>query len=156
MMSGFTVEIKHDRLDVRLGKVEPGVLKALRGTIETLDAELVNAAKALAPVRSGKYRESIKGSVRSSRNSVVGKVYSNSPLAHIEESGAHIPAHDILPKIEHALHFGGSAGDVFAARVHSPGAVLPAKHVIEGAFENMQGQIRSEIEQAARAALREI
>lgn len=155
-MADFTVEVDHSKLDVRLAKIEPSVRTALRDVVEILDQELINVARAMAPVRTGKYRASIQGSVQTSGKSVVGKVYSDSPLAHIEEEGARIPPHEILPDAARVLHFGGSAGDVFAAHVHSPGATLPARHIIEGAFEEMTPEIRERLEDAVRGAIQEV
>lgn len=157
-MSDFTVVINHSTLDLRLGKLAPSVRDHLRDAAETLKGELVDAARALAPVKTGHYRDSIKGSVRTTTNRVDGKVYSRSPLAHIIESGARIPPHDILPSAAEALHFrlGGGADDVFTRFVHSPGAELPARHPIEGAFETMQDEIQSRLEEAARSGAREI
>lgn len=154
-MAEFTVKVSHAKLDLRLEKIETNTLIFLRSAAETLDAELVSLAKAGAPVKSGKYQRSIRGKVTSSRRGVVGRVYSRSPLAHIIEAGAHIPAHEILPKVKQALHFGGGAGDVFAARVELPGATLPSRRVIQDAFDAMRGDIVSTLESAVRRAARE-
>lgn len=152
----FDVKIDQSRLDVRLDRIEPATLIFLRLTVEELDAQLVDAAQALAPVKTGRYRASIKGSISSSKKAIVGRVYSHSPLANIIETGADIPPHEILPNVAQALHFGGTAGDIFAARVHSPGAHLEGKDVIGGAFDSMRDDIRAEIETAGHSAARSV
>jgi Bacteriophage HK97-gp10, putative tail-component len=146
----FDVKISNDRAFLKLDKVEPATLDELREAALSIKTRLVALAKSAAPVRTGAYRKSIRGSVRKSTHGVKGKVFSSSRLAHIIEGGAVIPAHDIRPSEALALHFGGGAGEVFAARVHSPGATLRAQQVIENAFEEMQQDIVAELTAAAK------
>ena len=55
-------------------------------------------------------------------------------IAPILEYGAFIPAHEIDRDTARALHFIGSGGESFAARVHSPGGRIAPRRVLYDAF----------------------
>jgi hypothetical protein len=111
-----------------------------------LDDALLAAAQQLAAtllqVHTGKFEASIKGRVRDNVDSIIGRVYSGAQQAAILEYGGDIPAHEIEPKNARALHFAAfMAGDVFAARVHFPGATIKPHPVITGALDDMNAEI---------------
>jgi len=154
-MAGEVV-IDRTRLDYRLGRLEPAVHDALVLAV-TIDAgDLLGRMQSLAggdlvQVRTGKFRKSFKASVRQRPNKVQATVGSKSPLAHILEGGANIPAHDILPKNKQALLMQMASGKMFAARVHSPGGKIDPKMVVHTAFDQMRGSIEADLIEAGHA-----
>lgn len=159
-MSGFTVSVDDSKAKLKFAVLPDATRSALFTASQGLEQALLFRARELASggavnVRSGAYLRSIRGTTRQGKNSVTATTRSNSPLAAIIEHGAQIGAHDILPDTAQALHFGGSAGEVFAAIVHHPAVTLPARPVIEGAFDEMRDDIVSTLEDTARAAAKE-
>lgn len=153
-MAGEIV-VDSSRMNIRLGKLEPAVHDALVVAV-TIDAgELLGEMQSLASgdlvqVRTGKFLKSFKASVRQRQNRVSATVGTKSPLAHILEGGAKIPAHDIVPSKARALLFMARAGgQTFAAKVRSPGGTIGARRIVETAFDNMKDYIREDLMDAA-------
>jgi hypothetical protein len=155
------VSIDHSKLDVRLGKLEPQMRDALvvvvRRDADELRAEMRSLASGdLVQVRTGKFVKSFRRRVRKSKNRVKATVGTKSPLAHILEGGASIPPHLIAPKNAHALLLRARTGEIFAAKVQSPGGKIAARPIVETAFNDMKGQIESDLISAGKSAAREI
>lgn len=154
MSDEFTIVVDDRKARLKLEAMPDQVKEALYGKTRELEQSLLSVVKArasggLVGVRTGEYLRSIRGTTRLGKASVTATIRSKSPIAHIIESGADIPAHDILPKVGKALKFTGGAGQVFAAKVSHPAVKLPAKPVIEGAFADMKDAIVAELKQTA-------
>lgn len=151
------IVVDDSTLNLKLGKLEPEVHDALVVAC-TIDAgELLGRMQSLASgdlvqVRSGKFVKSFKASVRQRQNRVQATVGSKSPIAHILEGGASIPAHDILPKDKQALLMRMRTGNIFAARVKSPGGKIDARMVVHTAFDQMKSDIEADLIQAGKGA----
>lgn len=145
----FDVAIKIDRAITRLEKLPDDVRAALKeeinGLATTLRARSQANAATFFHVRSGEFQRSIKKSVRSSKTSVVGKVFSRSPVAHLLERG--VKPHDIRPKNAKALAFLGR----FAEVIHHPG--FQGHTIINAAFQDMKAEITEGIGNAVTDAL---
>jgi len=157
MVQAFDVQIKSDRIKVKLDELPDEIRTDLKATTRTLAEELKSVAQALASgplvkTITGKYAASFRVGVRSSKSSVTGRVHSKAPQAAILEFGGTIPAHDILPKTAQALAFMGSAGQVFAARVHHPASHIDKRGVLHQALSDMEGAIVAELKGAVAGA----
>jgi hypothetical protein len=161
MAKGLALDMQFDasRTVRHFDKMPKEVRTELVGAAKTLDRELVDHARALASgdlvgVKTGKYRRSIRGSVRSTEKAVTGRLYSKSPLAHIIEEGAVRSAYDILPDTAQAMAFlGGGASLVLAKRVHHPGSKEAGRHVLEKALKDKQDDIFTGLNAALNAGL---
>jgi hypothetical protein len=80
-------------------------------------------------------------------------VGSYAPHAHLIESGATLPAHQIMPNAKQALHFLMGAGDVFARAVRFPGGTIKAQHPVHSAFGEMKDEIAARLREAAEFGL---
>ena len=158
-MTAITIESNNDNAVARLGEITPRARSAIADVVGVLQAELVDLVKARAPVRTGAYRDSIKGSVTTSDTGSIARVAAEPGGAASTgsrktfyapwiEYGATIPAHDIKPAGE-IMKFDGGAGDVFRRAVHSPGGKIKAQEIIHGAFEQKRGEIVARIKAAA-------
>jgi hypothetical protein len=153
---GFEVKVDATRVRVRLDAMPDKVRTALRSIVQALDSELLSRVQSNTPVKTGKLRSAFRGHVRAGKTKVSGSVDVDKSIngergiAAIIESGANVPAHEILPKIAKALAFMGSAGQMFAARVQHPADRVPAFHMLSDALADMQGEIVSEIEETVR------
>lgn len=146
----------------KLDGIGPNVHDALVKALAPLAQEVAAAARdfAVAHIRfegkkPGAYLASIYGGVADKPGLVAGFVRSGHPLAHLLEEGANIPPHEIYPSAADVLAFEGSAGDMFAAHVNSPGAVVPAYPAIAPAFDAARGEIESTLEGTIRKAARD-
>lgn len=143
----FDLTVKIDRALLRMGKMPDSIRNALKAEVDALATKVRDKAKANAgtffQVRTGKYLKSIKKSVRSNKTSVIGKVFSNDPVAHLLEKG--VKPHDIRAKNVKALAF---LGGTFAVEVHHPG--FRGHTVINSAFQDMVGEIQTGLDQAVK------
>ena len=158
-MAAFEIiEIDDSRVAARLGRIGPNVREALKNALEPLAARIGADARGRASAHihlkgrknPGSYLASIEDGVADKQGKVVGYVRSGHPLAHILEQGASTPPHDIVPDAARVLAFlWEGVGEVFARKVHHPGASIPAYPAILPAFD----AARPEIEDALRGAL---
>lgn len=160
MAPNFQVSAKFNKIQVRLDEM-PGVMRErLRSVAKSLELELLALAKSRASgdvlqVKSGDFVKSIRGSVRSTKRAVTGRVFSKDPRAMLFEWGGSTPARDILPNTAMAMAFMGSTGQVFASIVHRPVVQYDARHILGGAFVQMKGDIEAEMTGAVRDAAAE-
>jgi hypothetical protein len=140
------IQVKIDKGIARLHKMPDAVRQSLKKEANILATELRDKSRENASsffqVRTGRFLKSIKKSVRSSQTSVIGKVFSKSPVAHLLERG--VKPHDITPKNAKALAFLGG----FAKTIHHPG--FQGKTIINAAFQEMKGQINEGLTKAVR------
>ena len=160
-MPSIEIQIDESSAVAKLDGASQGVHDALVRAIGPLAAAMAGEAMGLAAAhirfqgkKPGQYLASIYGGVSDKNGRVLGFVRSGSPLAHLLEDGATIPAHDIFPSAADVLAFAGDAGTVFARAVHSPGATVPAYPAIQPAFDSNVGTIQSTIEEAVMGALK--
>jgi len=138
MTDQFSVEINDAQAHLRLEIMPTRVRENLRSVAEAYEAIILGRARSKAPVRSGSYLRSIRGKVIETQFGVYASVRAGNARArhaHLVERGANIPPHVILPKAKQMLRFNGSAGQIFASKVRSPGGRVPAQNIIGGAFE---------------------
>lgn len=145
----FDLTVKIDRATLRLGKLPDEVRAALKTEANELATRLRDNAKSkfgqFFTARSGGYLKSIKKSVRTSKTSVVGKVYSKSPVAHFLEKGT--KPHLITVRNAKALAFIGAGGaQVDVVSVQHPG--MQGHTIINSAFAEMKGEIREGLAKA--------
>lgn len=169
MSNPFAIEIDASHVTVRLDKIGPSVRERLREVIGLEAAAVLADAKSRAEAHihalggePGAYVAGIEGGVSSKESRIVGYVRSSTPtvkvsgrdvpLAVLLEYGAHVPPHEILPSVADVLHFTGSAGEVFAKHVSSPGASIPPYPAIKPALAAAADRIRAELEAAVRGA----
>lgn len=167
MPFAFNIDASH--VTIRLDKIGPSVRERLRETLSTEAAAVVADARSRAEAHihafggdPGAYVAGIAGGVSSKESRVLGFVRSSTPtvkiggrdvpLAVLLEYGAHIPPHEILPSVASVLHFTGSAGEVFAKHVSSPGADVRPYPAILPALEAAAPRIRANLEATVRAA----
>jgi hypothetical protein len=150
-------EIDDRVLTARLGSLSKRVHDALLAVMKPAADSVAGEARNLAAEhirfvgkKPGQYLASIYGGSFDKGERVGGFVRSGNPLAHLLESGATLPEHDILPDVASVLHFEGSAGEVFARVTHFPGAPLPPYPAIEPAFEGAEARLRALIESTVR------
>lgn len=147
----FDIRVKIDRAELRLGKLPDDFRAALRAEIDAKAVAIRDDAKNKAGeffhVRSGRFVNSIRKSVRSSKTQVVGKVFSKNPVAHLLERG--VKPHDIKPKNARALRFFGFKL-VFSEGVHHPG--FRGHTIINAAFNEMKAQLRDGMATAVQRA----
>jgi hypothetical protein len=164
--------------EVTLTRLEPGASAGAIGAIrELIEGEahdrnqillaaaeqLVDKLKADAedrsPVKTGAYRDSIKGEAKIVGDyAVQGRVWTDRYTAWWIEFGADRPAYEIAPNARQALAFAsgagalmqalGSAGRIFAKHVHHPANKMAAINPLHGALD----ADRHEIEERLRAA----
>lgn len=156
----FQVSTKFNKIQIRLDELPNNMRTRLRSVAKTLELELLSLARARASGEvlqedSGKFVASIRGSVRSTKKKVSGRVFSKDPRAMLFEWGGSTPARDILPNAMQVMAFMGSAGQVFASIVHRPVVQYDARHIIGGAFAQMKGDIEAEMTGAVRDAAAE-
>ncbi len=161
MPQAFDVQIKADRIKVKLDELPEELRGRLKTTTQTLAEKLRTVAQALASgplVRShtGKYVASIKTGVRTSKSSVTGRIHSKAPQAQILEWGGTIPAHQILPNTAKALAFLGTAGQIFAARVMHPASHIDQRGVLHAALDAEQTDIIAELKATVAGATADV
>lgn len=144
--TGFSIDTDAGEIALDIASITPRVHDALVAEERILEDRVLARARQLAAtlrkVRTGSYVASIQGQLDDDVSGVIARVYSGLPAANILEYGGVIPAHDIVPVDTKALHFAAFLrGDVFAARVHSPGATIKGKPVLHRALAEMQTQI---------------
>lgn len=153
----FSITIDTSSVAARLAALGPNVKQALVAALTPIAASIEADARARAQAHihtrgktPGAYLASIHAGVAQRADGDIA-VYagSSSILAGWLEYGARVPAHLIGPDVAEALRFTGSAGEVFAKLVHSPGADIPAYPAIGPAFEAARDDIMSAIEAVA-------
>jgi hypothetical protein len=126
-------------------------------------------AVAFTNPKSGRLGASITALVTQSSSSVSIMMQSSGvPYAHAQDQGADIPAHDIVPVRARALLLSGylqaaaselasakGQSAMLAAKVHWPGAVLPAKHFMLKALEGVRGEFIAAAQTALAQSLAE-
>ncbi len=141
--TGFSIDIDAGEVALDIASITPRVHDALLAEERILEDRVLARAKQLAAtlrkVRTGSYVDSIQGRLDDDVSGVIARVYSGLLAANILEYGGTIPAHDIVPVDARALHFSAFLrGDVFAARVHFPGAAIKGKPVLHRALAELQ------------------
>jgi hypothetical protein len=150
--TGFTIDTDAGAIALQMTGIVPRVRRALRAEEAILEAQVLARAKEIAAqlsvTRTGAYIASIQGGVfDTATGDVTARIWSGEPVASILEFGASIPAHDIAADNARALHFHGGffhaflRGDVFAARVHVPGAVIAPRPALHQALDEMKMEI---------------
>lgn len=152
------INIDYDTKKLSLEQMTAAVREEVLNASKTLDSQLVDRARALATgsmvgVRSGLYKESIRGEVKVSRNRITSRVYSRAPEAHLVEYGAVRGPHDILPDTKRVLSFLMNGKRVFATKVHNPGSTTSPRPVLKTALEQMSPRIVSDITAAMNRGL---
>ena len=107
-------------------------------------------AQTMFQVRSGRYLKSIRKSVRSSQNSVVARVYSNDPKAHLLERG--VKPHEIRAVNATELAFFSFLGLTFRRVVKHPG--MEGHAVFSTAFFDTLSEIETGLTTAVKDAAR--
>ncbi len=154
----FAIEVDSHRAVARLDALPERMRARLRSVVEVWEVRLLRDVLVRAPYRTGIYAESIHGEVTGDQTYILGSVTAGGKqafYARFLEDGANIPAHEIRPSTKKALHFTGSAGEVFARVVHSPGAHIAPRDVLQGAFAPVRAQIATEIRAAVMGAVTE-
>jgi hypothetical protein len=151
----FDIEVKSDRIRVKIEALPGEVKGALTPVTQLLAEELKSVAQAFASgvlvgEITGKYVASFRTGVRTSAKSVTGRVHTTARQAAILEYGGTIPAHDIAPDAAKALAFMMGAGQAFAARVHHPASRIEKRGVLHAALDDMAGTIVSGLTGAVR------
>jgi hypothetical protein len=158
------VFVDTSKVKLRFDRLPEDVLGRLSSTAQSLDDELLAKARGLASgsvlqVKTGKYLSHIKGSVRTRKSGVTGRVWVTDPRANLFEFGGKTKPHDIEPNSAQALLLQVAGGKIFAAEVHHPGgdfgresfgAGSQGKHsVVQVAYNEMRGEIFSRMYDAA-------
>jgi len=156
----LSIDIDVSRVIGRFDKMLPDVHDALLKALKPLAEQGAKDARDLADEhihfigkKPGMYLASIYGGVADKGSAVIGYIRSASPLAHLLEYGASIPAHEIGPDTADALAFEGDAGMVFAKVIHSPGATVPAYPAIKPALTAIADQVEQVLRDAAKGAV---
>lgn len=105
---------------------------------------------------TGRLKRSIQHKITDNGSEIIGKVFSSGdvPYAAIHEFGGKTSPHTITPVKAKALAFMMEGKQVFAAVVHHPGSRIPMRSYMRSSMSDMRQQIRSELEQAVRSAVR--
>ena len=105
---------------------------------------------------TGRLKRSIQYRVTDTGAMITGSVFSTAdvPYAAIHEFGGRTSPHDIVPVKAKALAFMMEGKQVFAKIVHHPGSNIPERSYMRSSLKDMRTQIREEIEQVVREAVR--
>ena len=115
-----------------------------------LDKVASNLSGDVLQSRSGALKASIVADLAADADGIAATIASTGvPYAAIQEYGGTTAPHDIVPVKARALAFAGG----FAARVHHPGSVIPARAPLGGALEALRDEIAGGLKDAVRAAL---
>lgn len=155
------INVDASHITARLENMLPSVHNALVKSLEPLALEGASAARDIASAhihfygktKPGNYLASIYGGISDKGSRVTGFVRSASPLAHLLEYGAHLPAQLILPNAQDVLAFEGSAGTVFARAVQFPGADVPAYPAIHPALAVIANRVEAILTDAVNGVL---
>ena len=133
----------------------PDLADALRDRAAALQQRLLDKVAAnlsgdVLQARSGALKASVVANLAAGADGLTATVASTGvPYAAIQEYGGTTPAHDIVPVKARALAF--ACG--FAARVHHPGSVIPARAPLDSALEALRDEIAVGLKDAVCAAL---
>jgi len=154
----FTITVTDNATD-RLGNIGPSARQALLNVLRPLAQEMGNDVRGRAAdhihtvgTKPGAYLASIQQGVYDKDRRIGGFVRSGSPLAHLLESGAHPPPHQIQAKAAQALAFTGDAGMVFRRAVQHPGATIPPYPAFGPALEAHRTEIADALTNAVKDA----
>lgn len=157
-MPRLTVTVTETATD-RLGNIGPGARQALLNVVRPLAQEMGEDVMGRAAdhihtvgTKPGAYLASIQHGVYDKDKRMGGFVRSGSPLAHLLESGAKPPPHEIRASAAQALAFSGDAGTVFRRAVQHPGATIPPYPAFEPAMEAHRTEITEKLTHAVREA----
>jgi hypothetical protein len=156
MMTTFSIDVDDRRVIEHLESIPDRLRTELLSVEEVYKNRLVAEAKTRAPVKTGAYLASIVGIVYGSLNAVTATVRAGDKTAWyaaILEHGATLPQHEIYANAKQAMHFTGSAGEVFAKHVHFPGAKLKERDILTSPFEEMRPQIEAALSAAVDSAV---
>jgi HK97 gp10 family phage protein len=144
----------------RLETIDDALRERLRPIVSGAAERVERHAETTAPVRTGRYKKSIKRKLTESSTGVVAEVGAypggerskgsrKSYYALWVEGGASRPAHEILPDVKRALRvrFKDKREGLFA-RVNHPGGKMPAQKIIGNAFNAERTRLLSEMRQA--------
>jgi hypothetical protein len=150
-----------DNATDRLGHIGPDARQALLSVLRPLTQEmyadvLERAGDHIHTVgtKPGAYLASIYMGQYDKGDRIGGFVRSGHPLAHLLESGAHPPPHEIDAKTAMALAFPGDAGTIFRRSVQHPGATIPPYPAFGPAMEAHRTEITDALADAVRNAAR--
>jgi hypothetical protein len=159
-MPRLTITVTETATD-RLGNIGPSARQALQNVLKPLTREmyedvLERASSHIHTVgtKPGAYLASIQRGLYDKDKRLGGFVRSGSPLAHLLESGAHPPPHEIQASAAQALAFTGDAGTVFRRAVQNPGAAIPPYPAFGPAMEAHRAEITEALANAVRDAAR--
>ncbi len=131
------------------------VAAALRDRAAALQQRLLDKVQAnlsgdVLQSRTGALEASVIAELAADADGLTATVASTGvPYAAIQEYGGTTAPHDIVPVKARALAF--AAG--FAARVHHPGSVIPARAPLGSALDALRDEITGGFKDAVRAAL---
>ena len=159
MAMRIDVDVSH--ITARLEQMLPSVHNALVKSLEPLALEGASTARDIAfahihfygKTKPGAYLASIYGGISDKGSRVTGFVRSASPLAHLLEYGAHLPAQMIFPDTHEVMAFEGGAGMVFARAVQFPGVDVPAYPAIHPALETIANRVETILTDAVNGVL---
>lgn len=152
-----------DTASERLGKISPSARAALLRVVRPMSEEMAADVRSRAVdhihtlgTKPGLYLASIYSGVYDKAQRIGGFARSGSPLAHLLEGGANLPAHSIEAKAADALMFTGSAGDVWRKAVQHPGARIPPYPAFGPAIDAKRDEIAARLTAAVREAARDV
>lgn len=150
MVEAFDIQVKSDRIRLKLDELPEELRGRLKSTAQVLAEKLRSVAQALAggallQVHTGKFVASIRTGVRASKTSVTGRIHSKAPQAAILEFGGTIPAHEILPNAAQALAFAFQGHQMFAAKVNMPAVHIEKRGILHTALEMERTTIITEL-----------
>lgn len=156
----FKIEGGADAAVARLDSIDDVLRARLRPIVEGAEGRIKGRAIATAPVRTGRYKKTIRGKVSESSTGVLAEVGSypgsdgskgsrKSYYALWIERGASRAAHEILPDVKKALRirFKDGREGIFGSVKH-PGGKMPAQKIIANAFDAERKRLLSEMKQA--------
>ena len=157
-MPTFSITVTDNATD-RLGNIGPSAKQALERVLRPLTQEMGDDVRGRAAAhihtvgtKPGAYLASIQMGPYDKDKRMGGFVRSGSPLAHLLESGAHPPPHEIRASAAQALAFTGDAGTVFRRAVQHPGATIPPYPAFGPAMEAHRTEIADALANAVRNA----
>ena len=106
--------------------------------------------------KSGKLEQGVQVEIIEDGLVVDGRVYiAGVPHARVQEEGAVVPPHMILPRNGKVMAFLAATGNkVFATRVQHPGGVIPGAHFMKDAYGEMAPKISRGIKTAVVEGIR--
>jgi hypothetical protein len=144
----------------RLDTIDDALRDRLRPIVAGVADRTKGRADTAAPVRTGRYKKSIKSKVSEGATGILAEVGAypggerskgsrKSYYALWIERGASRSAHEILPDVKKALRirFKDGREGIFGSVKH-PGGKMPAQKIISNAFDAERKRLLSEMKQA--------